>query len=511
MPEYVLTEEPWIPCETADGARIELGLRETLERAHELRAVSDNSPVITASLHRLLLAILHRCFGPEDEASWLALYRAGRFDPQRVGTYVDRWKSRFDLLEPHRPFYQCVDDNMRKFGADPPARLVLERSNYGAPVALFQSRPTTYLETMPLPLAARLVVAFHAYTPGGLIRKPSEPPSGKAGPLNRGAFCLVTGKTLFETLVLNLLVYRPNDSLPIPGQAESDKPAWESDEPTTPTSAVPRGWLELLTWQSRRLLLRLDETQRVVAGVVVAVGRGLEGGIRDPMLAWRRSEKTGFFPVSFSPDRAFWRDVHALFISGDPENSSERPKTLSQLSQAGIRATVGEERRFELSLFGLSGDQAKIFLVRSERLPAPSRVLADPDLGLAVREALGAAETGANSLRDGTRRAVQGALAHGDRRPDPADVTRMARHVAADDHYWGELRVEFELFLDALAVDEAAASARFREAVLQKARRAFERVERGLGTSGHQLHAGAEGRRQLEYRLAELISKEQSA
>ena len=61
MPEFNLVDQPWIPCLQRDsGKPQELSLRDTLTRAHEIRELPDDSPLVTVSLHRLLLAILQQ-------------------------------------------------------------------------------------------------------------------------------------------------------------------------------------------------------------------------------------------------------------------------------------------------------------------------------------------------------------------------------------------------------------------------------------------------------------------
>ena len=67
---FNLIDGEWIPCIMLDGTTREFGLLETLARAHEVEEVFDPSPLITASLHRLLLAILHRNFGPASIQEW---------------------------------------------------------------------------------------------------------------------------------------------------------------------------------------------------------------------------------------------------------------------------------------------------------------------------------------------------------------------------------------------------------------------------------------------------------
>src|SRR5581483_3989392 len=107
MPSFDLIDEPWLPCVRPDGAAVELGLRQALAGAHELGELYDPSPLVTVALHRLLLAILHRAYrGPAVPAAWRAIWNAGRFDPAVIDAYLDRWRHRFDLFDPERPFYQ---------------------------------------------------------------------------------------------------------------------------------------------------------------------------------------------------------------------------------------------------------------------------------------------------------------------------------------------------------------------------------------------------------------------
>src|SRR5690554_2687234 len=105
-PSFDLVSEKWIPCVRLDGSTDELGLFNTIAQAHELREVVDASPLVTASLHRLLLAILHHNFGPRKYDDWRELWEAKQFDAQVLAAYFDEWRHRFDLFDEERPFYQ---------------------------------------------------------------------------------------------------------------------------------------------------------------------------------------------------------------------------------------------------------------------------------------------------------------------------------------------------------------------------------------------------------------------
>ena len=93
MPEFNLVDQPWIPCLQRDGGKPqELSLRDTLIGAHEIRELFDNSPLVTVSLHRLLLAILHRNFGPASFGEWKELWQCFAVcDRGAIAGLVQRW------------------------------------------------------------------------------------------------------------------------------------------------------------------------------------------------------------------------------------------------------------------------------------------------------------------------------------------------------------------------------------------------------------------------------------
>ena len=105
---FNLIDEPWIPCLTFDGERVEFGLRDSLVQAHELRELHGDTPLETAALYRLLLAVLHRVFGPEKRSRWKSLWARERFDKSTLENYLHRPEiyRRFDLFDPEKPFYQ---------------------------------------------------------------------------------------------------------------------------------------------------------------------------------------------------------------------------------------------------------------------------------------------------------------------------------------------------------------------------------------------------------------------
>jgi CRISPR system Cascade subunit CasA len=319
MPSFNLVDQPWIPCRLTNGGLVEFALRDTLRRAAEIEAITGESPMVTITIHRLLLAILHRCFGPADTSAWGGLWRVGRFDPTMVDRYLDRWRERFDLFDPERPFFQVSTLDGTK-GVYPLWRAlqVMAEPLLFDHASEFKPRAVTPAE------AARLLIAFQSFDYGGIKSAETSRHFAKASPLVQRAVALVRGPTLFHTLLLNLHKYNADDETPFPFDAAEDAPAWEHEHQTEPRERSVRGPLDLLTWQSRRLRL-LPETavdgSTCVRSVVVMMGWQFPNSFDvgqgyETMVAFRpnlQAKTTGnaWIPIGFREDRALWRTSRA--------------------------------------------------------------------------------------------------------------------------------------------------------------------------------------------------------
>ncbi|MCL6622975.1 MAG: type I-E CRISPR-associated protein Cse1/CasA, partial [Syntrophobacterales bacterium] len=109
QPRFNLIDEPWIPCILPNNRIIHLGLLDTLVRAREIREIFHPSPLVVTALHRLLLAILHRNFGPETLEDWQKLWQRGSWEENQLKDYFARWHDRFYLFHPEWPFYQVAE------------------------------------------------------------------------------------------------------------------------------------------------------------------------------------------------------------------------------------------------------------------------------------------------------------------------------------------------------------------------------------------------------------------
>ncbi|MCC6555597.1 MAG: type I-E CRISPR-associated protein Cse1/CasA [Polyangiaceae bacterium] len=513
---FNLITEPWIPCETPSGERVELGLADVLCRAHELRAMHDGSPIVTAAIHRLLLAVLHRCFGPAGLEAWKDIWRAARFDETAVRSYLRTWRHRFDLFDAERPFYQCpeVGSPQLELKSLPIIELAMERSSYAGTVHLFEPTPVSALEDAAPAEAARHLLAFLGYASGGRIM--NEPSSRKEAPLRAGALVLVAGANLFETLTLNLLDHGPKHE-PIPCVG-GDMPAWEQSLPAQREERPPRGWLDWLTWQSRRVLLcPVDGGRGIrVTTVTMAAGADVSGDVvLDPMKAWKRSEKSGFIPLRFDPDRALWRDSEALLRLRRGDRGSLPPRACDRVESMVLRRLIPPERRFELVLLGMATNQARIELWRHERMPLPPSILADQERVAELGEALGEAEEAAGVLDQALKRFTTSVLSPGydphdqgkARKPLAENVTQLVNTTRAIGTYWSSLREPFDALLLGLGADDGGAEARdaWRRRLSTTARSAYEQASRAFGATARTLKGAACGQEVLHRGLAKLL------
>ena len=456
MVTFNLIEEPWLPCTMLDGTRRSLGLREALTQAQDIGELGGDSPLETAALHRLLLAVLHRNFDIGDSQQWGALWEIRAFDSGVINDYFEKWCGRFDLFDGERPFYQVSGLDLTKGGSS--ARLFFHQDNNAT---LFTHVATAAPPSLTPAESARMLVGFMAFDVGGL--KTGGP--AKAAMLNNGAVVLVKGSNLFQTLMLNLCRYAPEQGDPWDFNRDHDMPAWERDEETRPEDRNPAGYIDLLTWQSRRIRLQ-PETERegstVVKNVVIMKGAQPSSnfGLRDreTMLAFRsnpdaKGQQDPWPVVTFREDRALWRDSHALMSSTNAE--SVQPRTLTWLADLALEGIIPYSQIVPVDVLGLGSTRAKIEFWRHERLPLPLAYLKDKQLADTLRAVLKLTETTAQDLNGAMwTMATRMLAANPDRKPKAEDVRSLSDHLGAARAYWSHLEAPFKQLLVELPDDK---------------------------------------------------------
>lgn len=332
---FSLLTQPWIRCDMLDGSVQELSLRDLFDGEYRILRIRGDSPTQDYAVLRLILVILW-CAHRRDEAladehdpyrfdDWWAEALAQAVSGGRdevVLDYLERHAERFDLLHPSEPFMQVTDLDTAKG-----TRLSVRRIIPEAEQDYFTMRAGRELESLALAEAARWLVTAQAYDYSGIKSGALGDPrvkGGKGYPIGQGwtgltGGVVIHGRSLRETLVLNTparLVMAP--------QMRADLPVWERrpDDAAERPSPTPTGPCDLLTWQSRRIRLFVEDGR--VVSVLVSNGDKIpEAGaniLADPMTPYRYStnkSKKGspvFYPRPHDGEQTVWRSLEPLLV-----------------------------------------------------------------------------------------------------------------------------------------------------------------------------------------------------
>ncbi|MCB0181407.1 MAG: type I-E CRISPR-associated protein Cse1/CasA [Anaerolineae bacterium] len=507
---FNLVDEAWLPCVTLAGEANVLSLRQVLTQAHQLKTLAGDSPPQTAALHRLLLAILHRVFGPDGADTWESLWQATPFEAEAIHDYLDTWQPRFDLFDAERPFYQAPDKRVK-------SKSVISLSHdraAGNNATLFDHHTEAEGEMLTPAQAACALVTAQAFGLAGLagIKGATFTDGTCAG----GIIFLVEGDNLKQTLLLNMVMYPTDDD--IFAHDDDDIPAWEMDDPLDPDRETPIGYLDYLTWQNRRILFEPESMggEVVVRSMTMGPALRIKADILDTMKHYRKDEKLGALATNFSEDKVLWRDS-ATFLSFGKIGDLATPKTLGWLRHLVTEQILRRGDIFRAAALGMSKKQAKVFFFREERLPLPLAYLTDDDLVNTLADALNRTATLAFDVVQATRRmgmflqipdadSKKWGELNGNAK---SDINNWVAYTGVERTYWAALEVPFQIFMVSLAQKE-------REPVLKDwftmlhrtAWDAFEQATQYAGNDGKSFKAVERGRSYLGYRLSEIFPKE---
>ena len=104
MMGFNLLDECWIPVIRQDWQRAEISLIELFQTWETVREIQADNPPTTLAIHRFLLAVLHRAYqGPKNVDHWEEIQQD---NGKGAIAYLEKWRDRFDLFHPERPFMQ---------------------------------------------------------------------------------------------------------------------------------------------------------------------------------------------------------------------------------------------------------------------------------------------------------------------------------------------------------------------------------------------------------------------
>ena len=361
--------------------------------------------------------------------------------------------------------------------------------------------------------AARGLITIQLYGFGGgqgatsnLFTKPH--PYLANSPLIGSALVFLRGDNLFQTLLLNLLLYDA-DRVPIACIGE-DRPIWERDDLPTPGIKPVTGYLEYLTWRSRhiRLLPEQNGDQTVVRHLYIAQAEIFPTDFRsreqDPMFAYQEARDGSLKPLRFQKDRAFWRDSASLFEYGSDEKQGgrHRPRAFFQLAELMRQNKIREQRFFRCFIIGLVNDKANPLLWRMEEMNVPTSLLEDRHQVRILKEALHQAESVGECLQHCTRVLAEALLTVNKRSPDQKDVAGVEQTLQVLIDYWAALEAPFFTLLQEPSEERQR---QWSEILFSTAYEVLERnATQYVATSARDLQAQVKGLGCLRNRLKKL-------
>ncbi|MEV5295423.1 type I-E CRISPR-associated protein Cse1/CasA [Streptomyces sp. NPDC053741] len=352
---FDLRDEPWIPVRLLTGESVRLGLRQVFKQAHEIEDLELSVPPAAAGLMRILAAITARVAVDGDDRlddldvaenfkDWDDLrrrvLRAGRFDAEAVDRYFDKDvpSGRFDLFDVERPFLQdprlrteCVDPK----GAPNPSgvnKLVLGRPTGINGAVLFGHFTDTAPVPVPAAEAAWHLIAQLYFGPAGQCtpRRITEDRtgSGDAAPLRKSVSYFPWGRDLFTSLILAVPSLQDEEV----GENEDVCP-WEGEllDPLKPLT--PMTWPgRMLTGRFRHAVLLVPSSDgRQVTDTYITWSTHTQPlKVRDPYQILDRRKDGKFQPREAHSARALWRDLDALLLKDDRQDT-QRPPALGAL------------------------------------------------------------------------------------------------------------------------------------------------------------------------------------
>lgn len=352
--EFNLLDEKWIRVIDRNCNVAEVSLVEVFRDAHLYQDLCGELPTQDFAVMRVLLAVLHTVFARYDVRGhvarlkepgdaldrWEELWTKKKFPEEVITAYLESQRENFYLFHPERPFFQC---ERAKIGTEYlAAKLNGNLSESSNKVRLFSNVNGPRKETMTFSEAARWLIYVNAYD--DTSAKPSSEskklgvklPSPGVGWLGKLGLIAVSGDTLFETLMLNLVLLAEKHEL-----QEEEKPVWECDriaDGERTEIRMPNNLSELYTLQSRRLYLKRKDNQ--ITGYYLLGGDFFEkeNAFIEPMTIWRQVDNKRedlFTPRRHDASKQFWRNF-SVFMQA--KKGVRRPGILSwigQLEEAG--------------------------------------------------------------------------------------------------------------------------------------------------------------------------------
>jgi CRISPR type I-E-associated protein CasA/Cse1 len=421
MPMFRLDQQPWIPVVGYDGLARSVNLVEAFTDAQQI-AFLAGSPLEVAAIARFLLAIAHLTETPPTLSAWGELWQNRRGFMDRCSRYVHSQKDAWDLFHDLHPFGQWppLDKTL-----NPAHILIYDAARKNNAVLTDHSREAFPI-MIPAPALARGIITANAYagSSGGGYR---------SGPLSMRTVAFLCGRTLDETILLNLLV-QPHSPVAY---------NWNSYGHATEGGGICLDLVRRYLWTSRRVRLIPSTKGAASESIFLAPGNEMPESERkeDPMVVLRKDAKgTEYVPLRLESGRALWRSAHVLL---NWHEDVRRLAAVDQLHRIWRRGLLPPNQTISMRICAVAGDAQgpSTELWRDESLPFSFAVLTEDTRYSELVNAVGTAEKAAAYTRKHIYSFVARYLQdRSNAKPDKDNIVKLTDELSPDlSDFWSEL------------------------------------------------------------------------
>lgn len=404
MSRFNLLDEPWILVMTDDkGSTEEVSLTQLFKNAQNYKQLAGEMQMQNFAILRLLLAVLHTVFSrfdaqgqaypyivldekfkqleelDEDDyedyandlmGTWEELWKRESF-PEIVGKYLKLWQDRFYLFDEKHPFYQVTSEELLKRpikavrGTNPteirPKTMNRTISESGNKTALFAPRYATDENRNRIREAelARWLVLYQGVV-GTFDKAVYIEFKGKKskGWLYDIGGIVLRGTNLFETLLLNLALFHPQDEY----QMSIQRPCWErtgdeiiakllGDYPVDNLAELYTNWSRAMYIDPE---VSLDGNFTI--GTVKLPEVNHQDQFLELMTMWKyqtEGDNKGFrTPQKHQMQVSLWRSFGSVFLNED--TSEKRPGIIDWFYQI---EKITQEKNAIIESYGMESDR----------------------------------------------------------------------------------------------------------------------------------------------------------
>ncbi len=378
MQSFNLVTDPWIKVLDSDTNSEKLvSLKELFRNAGSYRQLAGEMHAQDLAILRLLEAILITVYSRVDadnqiydwvvlnktmqvqtyenpaglklvktlSKTWKKLYESGNFT-DAIFEYLDKNITFFDFFG-QRPFYQVtaeqydsfVEDKQKiKKGSGTVDLMQMNRliSQSGNSIAIFAPKSSTWKNKLSLDELIRWLITYQNFT--GVTDKTKvrakEKHSNSRGWLYTLNPIFVKGNNLFQTLILNLVLFNPSMPEYVPQQ-----PVWEENlieyVKKRLSRIKPDNIAETYTVWSRLLHIEWKEEGPVVFSAGLPAFESTNTFDIEPMSIWRKNRKDGnFYPATKRLSNmgiAMWRNF-GQYVPTLGNNEAKKPLAVEWLN-----------------------------------------------------------------------------------------------------------------------------------------------------------------------------------